>query len=58
MKKILFGILLIFLSLTLIFLGEFKNITISSEKFESVLCAVLLMFGFVFGIWGLFEKDR
>ena len=58
MKKILFGIMLIFLSIALIFLGEFKNILIVSEDFEAILCAILPLFGFVMGVWGLFDKNN
>ncbi len=58
MKKILFGIMLIFMSIAFVLVGEFKNILIVSENFETLLCAMLPLFGFVMSIWGLFEKDK
>lgn len=58
MKKILFGISLYFLSMVLIFLGEYKNALIVSKDFETLLCFVLLLFGFIMSIWGLFGKDK
>ncbi len=58
MKKILFGIMLIFLSIAFIILEEFGNILIVSKDFESMLCAILPMLGLIMGVWGLFEKDK
>lgn len=58
MKKILFGISLYFLSMVLIFLGEYKNALIVSKDFDTLLCFVLLLFGFIMSIWGLFGKDK
>ncbi len=58
MKKILFGISLYFLSIVLIFWGEYKNALIVSKDFETLLCFILLIFGFIMSIWGLLEKDK
>ncbi len=58
MKKILFGIMLIFLSLSLILLGEFRNVLIVDEDFDTMLCVMLPLLGLVISIWGLFEKDK
>jgi len=58
MKKILFGIALIFMSIAFVLLGEFKNILIVSENFETALCAILPLFGFGMSVWGLMEKDK
>ena len=58
MKKILFGIALIFMSMAFVLVGEFRNILIVSEDFETVACAILPIFGFVMSVWGLFEKDK
>jgi len=57
MKKILFGIALILMSMAFVFVGEFKNILIVGEDFEAVLCAILPILGFIISLWGLFEKD-
>ena len=57
-EKILFGISLYFLSRVLIFWGEYKNALIVSKDFETSLCFVLLLFGFIMSIWGLLEKDK
>ena len=58
MKKILFGILLIFLSIALILLGEIRNVLIVDDHFDTILCLLLPLLGLVIGIWGLFERDR
>lgn len=58
MKKILFGIALIFMSIAFTLVGEFKNILIVDEAFEAVACAMLPILGFVMSVWGLFEKDK
>jgi len=57
-KKILFGIMLIFMSIAFVLAGEFRNILIVSEDFETILCAILPLFGLAISIWGLFEKDK
>lgn len=57
MKKILFGIALILMSMAFVFVGEFKNILIVGADFEAVLCAILPILGFIISLWGLFEKD-
>ncbi|MBO5274203.1 MAG: hypothetical protein J6I45_06275 [Clostridia bacterium] len=58
MKKILFGIALIFMSMAFVLVGEFKNILIVSETFDAVVCAILPVLGFIMSVWGLFEKDK
>ena len=58
MKKILFGIALIFMSIAFTLVGEFKNILIVGEDFEAVACAILPILGFVMSVWGLLEKDK
>lgn len=58
MKKILFGIMLIFLSMNMIFLSEFQNVSIIDESFDSILFTLLPLLGFGMSIWGLFEKDK
>ena len=58
MKKILFGIMLVFISIAFVLVGEFKNILIVSEYFETVSCTILPILGFVMSIWGLLEKDK
>ena len=58
MKKILFGIAMILMGIAFVFVLEFGNVYIVSEDFDSVLCAVLPIFGFLMSIWGLFEKDK
>ena len=58
MKKILFGILLIFISIAFVLAGEFENTIIIGEDFDSVLCTILPVLGFIMGIWGLLEKDK
>ena len=44
--------------MVLIFGGEYKNALIVSKDFETSLCFVLLLFGFIMSIWGLLEKDK
>ena len=58
MKKILFGIALILMSMAFVFVGEFANIIIVGEDFDAVLCAILPILGFIMSLWGLFEKDK
>ena len=58
MKKIVFGILLIFFSFALTVLEEHKNVFLISEKIDAVLCINLLILGLGFGVWGLLGKDR
>ena len=58
MKKILFGIALILMSIAFVFVGEFKSILIVGEDFEAILCAILPIFGFIMCLWGLWEKDK
>ena len=58
MKKILFGIMLIFMSMAFVLVGEFKNIEIIDGNFDAVICAVLPILGLVMSAWGLFEKDK
>lgn len=58
MKKILFGIMLIFLSMNMIFLSEFQDIILIDENFDAILCAILPIVGCAISIWGLFEKDK
>ena len=58
MKKILFGISLIFMSIALILVGEFKGVLIFSEDVDSVVCTMLPIIGFLISLWGLFEKDK
>ena len=50
MKKILFGIALIFMSMAFVLVGEFRNILIVSEDFETVACAILPILGFVMSV--------
>jgi len=58
MKKILFGIMLIFLSMNMIFLGEFQSVLIINEDFDAIISAILPIAGCAVSIWGLFEKDK
>lgn len=58
MKKIVFGILLVFFSFALTVLEEHKNVFLISDKFDAVLCINLLILGLGFGVWGLLGKDR
>ncbi len=58
MKKILFGIMLIFMSVSFMFLEEFGYILIGNEDFHSILCVTISLFGLLMGIWGLFENDK
>ena len=58
MKKILFGIALILMSMALVFVGEFKSIDIGGEDFDAILCTMLPIIGFIMSLWGLFEKDK
>ena len=47
-----------FMSMAFVLVGEFKNILVVSEDFETVVCAILPILGFVMSVWGLFEKDK
>ena len=58
MKKILFGIMLIFLSMAFVFAEAFMNVLIVDEDFDAILCTILPILGFVMSLWGLFEKDK
>ena len=58
MKKILFGILLIFLSISLVLLGEIRNVLIVDDDFDTILCLILPLLGLLIGFWGLCEKDK
>ena len=54
MKKILFGIMLIFLGMYMIFLSEFQNVL----EFETPFYVILPLLGLGMSVWGLFEKDK
>lgn len=58
MKKILFGIALIFMSIAFTLLEEFHYALIVSEDFDAILCLFLPILGFVMCLWGLFENDK
>lgn len=58
MKKILFGIALILMSMAFVFVGEFANVLIVGEDFEAILSAILPIIGFIMCLWGLVEKDK
>lgn len=58
MKKLLFGIALIFMSIAFTLVEEFHYVIIVSEDFDAILCLVLPILGFVICLWGLFEKDK
>lgn len=58
MKKILFGIALILMSIAFVFVFEYRNILVVSRNFETMLCSALPFLGFFMCIWGLFERDK
>ena len=58
MKKILFGIMLILMSIAFVFAEEFMSVLIVDEDFDAILCTILPLLGFVISLWGLFEKDK
>ncbi len=58
MKKILFGIMLILMSMAFVFAEEFMYVLIVDEDIDSIVCAILPMLGFVISLWGLLEKDK
>ena len=58
MKKILFGIMLILMSIAFVFAEEFMSVLIIDEDIDAIVCAILPLLGFVISLWGLFEKDK
>lgn len=58
MKKILFGIMLILMSIAFVFAEEFMSVLIVGEDIDAIVCVILPMLGFIISLWGLFEKDK
>lgn len=58
MKKLLFGIALIFMSIAFTLVEEFHYVLIVSEDHDAILCLFLPILGFVMCLWGLLEKDK
>lgn len=58
MKKILFGIMLILMSMAFVFAEEFMSVLIVDEDIDAIVCVILPIIGFVMSLWGLFEKDK
>lgn len=58
MKKILFGIMLILMSIAFVFAEEFMSVLIVDEDIDAIVCVILPMLGFIISLWGLFEKDK
>ena len=58
MKKILFGIVLILMSMAFVFAEEFMSVLIVDEDIDAIICTILPIIGFVISLWGLLEKDK
>ena len=58
MKKILFGIMLILMSIAFVFAEEFMSVLIVDEDIDAIVCVILPIIGFAISLWGLLEKDK